>query len=103
MRRRDQTAPMSLFSFQDIITSVTGIIITVTLVLALELVQSLAERQSTETPAVARQVRTALEEARQQVEALRSQVRNEGDRVARWAALSPHQLERETFDIVVTA
>jgi len=38
MRRRTSPAPFSLFAFQDIITSVTGILILVTLLIALELV-----------------------------------------------------------------
>ena len=37
--RRAGAPPISLFSFQDIITSVTGIMILVTLMMSIELVQ----------------------------------------------------------------
>jgi hypothetical protein len=41
-RRRGSGPPISLFSFQDIITSVTAILIVITLLLALELVATMA-------------------------------------------------------------
>lgn len=51
MRRRRAASPFSLFSFQDIITSVTGIIVLITLLLSLELVARTAASKSTARPA----------------------------------------------------
>ena len=67
MSRRKQGAPFSLFAFQDAITSVCGVIVLVTLMLAL----SLAQRVMTEakTSAVAS---SKVESVREQVETLQS-------------------------------
>ncbi len=54
MRRRDHTSiSISLFAFQDIITSVVGIFILITLLLVLELVRSHASTLSEERAAIA--------------------------------------------------
>lgn len=57
-RRRNDSSPLSLFAFQDIITSVTGILVLLTLILALELTQS---HPSSATAATARVESTTLE------------------------------------------
>ena len=52
MSRRGRSGPViSLFAFQDIITSVTAIVIVVTLFLALDLVQR-KQGQASESPTV---------------------------------------------------
>lgn len=60
--RHKKSAPFSLFAFQDIITSVTGIMILITMTLALELVQKATSSPREMTPAIAEQVEDALEE-----------------------------------------
>jgi len=45
-RRKRAAVPFSLFAFQDIITSVTGIILLITMMMALELVQNLTRAQA---------------------------------------------------------
>ena len=65
-RRRRSTAAFSLFSFQDIITSVTAILILLVLILSLELVASRQEAAASD-PTVAR---AALQAASAALEAL---------------------------------
>lgn len=65
-RRRRSTAAFSLFSFQDIITSVTAILILLVLILALELVTRRQEAAAA-NPAVSR---ASLQEAAAALEAL---------------------------------
>ncbi|MCA9124125.1 MAG: hypothetical protein H6822_30330 [Planctomycetaceae bacterium] len=61
MSRRGQNGvAFSLFAFQDIITSVTGIMILVTLILALELVQQMESSPSQRTKEVVQDINAAV-------------------------------------------
>lgn len=66
-RRKKASAPFSLFAFQDIITSVTGIILLITMLLAIELVQNLnradAAPQEEKSSQVAQMLRHAVSES----------------------------------------
>lgn len=66
-RRRTALQAISLFSFQDIITSVTGIMVLVLLVLALELVQSQFGTPAAQNTAIASQAEEVLEDVREQI------------------------------------
>lgn len=69
-RRRTSQAAFSLFSFQDIITSVTGIMILITLLLSLELinrVQSTPSQQTVEQQTLTQEV---IDQLRQQLVSL---------------------------------
>ncbi len=73
MRRKKNNNPFSLFAFQDIITSVSGIFIFLTLLLALELVNRVAKISQitiTERP------RQSLEQLKSEITVLRSQIEN---------------------------
>ena len=48
-RRNHTTAAFSLFAFQDIITSVTGVMIMITLLLAVELVNRVEQSPAVQT------------------------------------------------------
>lgn len=70
---KNSESPISLFSFQDIITSLTGIMLTVVLLLALELINS-RQKQAEASPLaqeleVARQIRDAAEKRKKELEA----------------------------------
>lgn len=80
MSRRDRHAdpPMSFFSFQDIITSVTGILILVTLLLALELLTRV-EVQQTPIPSAAEI--TALQEDINEARQHHARLREDGRRL----------------------
>lgn len=58
-RRRKQKVAFSLFAFQDIITSVVGIMILVTLILALEMVQQMEASPLQRTKAVVGEIDSA--------------------------------------------
>lgn len=70
-RRKGHSVPFSLFAFQDIITSVTGIILLITMMMAVELVQNMQRAasapQEQKAPAVERTVRRAIEENSQEI------------------------------------
>lgn len=67
--RKKEGAPFSLFAFQDAITSVCGVVVLVTLLLALNLTRQAAEE--TQTSYVAQQ---RVEETRREVEELRAKL-----------------------------
>ncbi|MEX2121844.1 MAG: hypothetical protein WD847_19845 [Pirellulales bacterium] len=94
-RRRRHAAAFSLFAFQDIITSVTAIIILLTLLLAVELAQRHASPgPSAESAATAQRLRQVLESARAEAARLQAQLaRNEAE-IEELAAATPSQLRQ---------
>lgn len=100
MSRRDRSqAPFSLFAFQDIITSVTGIVILVTLLLTLELLQRkpVPPAHSAE---IARQVQATLEITEQTAAALRAQLAQGDSAAAEMASVSPTRIERSRHEAI---
>lgn len=94
-RRRHHSQAFSLFSFQDIITSVTGIIVLITLLLTVELLQrdtTIPERQS---EALADQLREAIADANQETKESQNLLLQREQLVTESAALSLDQLEWE--------
>lgn len=94
-RRGGTSPPISLFSFQDIITSVAGIIILMTLLLAVELLQ----RKFSETPGnlnvPAAPLRQELATAAQQRDRLRAQLQQQTADAEQLVAASPQRLEQD--------
>lgn len=71
MRSRASRAnPFSLFAFQDIITSVTGIVILITMMLALELVHRKASSPQAKTVEISDTLGDALAQNQQEIERL---------------------------------
>ena len=70
-RKPRNNSPLSLFAFQDIITSVTGVFLLMTLLMAVEL----TSRKSMNQPAVSAEVVTQLTESITKAEAELSQLR----------------------------
>lgn len=73
-RRKRAAAPFSLFAFQDIITSVTGIILLITMLMAVELVQNLsraaAAPQEQKSTQVAKMLRQAVSDGTSELDRL---------------------------------
>lgn len=73
-RRKRASAPFSLFAFQDIITSVTGIILLITMMMAVELVRNLsraaAAPQEDKSSQVAKMLRQAVSESTSEMDRL---------------------------------
>jgi hypothetical protein len=97
-RRRRNGSPFSLFSFQDIVTSVTAVIILMTLLLALELIHRTLEAASPRLVSAA-EVREAIAQAEGHAEELRDRLRQTGEQLRQAASVSPASLERELRDL----
>ena len=68
--RRASGAPLSLFSFQDIITSVTGVLLLLMLLLALELTQRRPVSAADSSNCIAAEIEAAIEDAEDEIERL---------------------------------
>ncbi len=62
-RRKGHSAPFTLFAFQDIITSVTGIILLITMMMAVELVHNLTKTDAAPQEQKSSQVKQMLQQA----------------------------------------
>lgn len=94
-KRRGNTEAFSLFSFQDIITSVTGIMILVTLLFSLELTRQPKQRsQATESQAA--EPVPSVSDLKSQLKSLQT-VYNENDSLLRRVASLP-AIEIETLE-----
>lgn len=94
-RRRQTGVPISLFSFQDIITCVSGIIIIIVLMLALELVQRQEGGKATASEAELSQVEADLTETRAELEKRTSDWQRSEAILRELAGASPVDLNRQ--------
>jgi vacuolar-type H+-ATPase subunit I/STV1 len=114
-RRKGNSVPFSLFAFQDIITSVTGIILLITMMMAVELVQNIQRTASApqehKSSAVERTLRSALEENTQEIVRLErlleetTTIRFDADALRRRLAnlsAATSEIEKQTTRIEVT-
>ena len=96
-RRRTQSA-LSLFSFQDIITSICGIVVLITLILALELTSKIVEA-SIADPVRSRdaynQMLREVDEMTGQIDELGANLDRMADDLARSIALSLPEIQAE--------
>lgn len=97
-RRRRSTPSISFFSFQDLITSVTGIMILLSLLLALSLTQRSPGRPTAHAAEAVDAVRESLAESRAHVAALQGEVRQGEQELAELAGLSVSGLQRQTSE-----
>ncbi|MEX2171732.1 MAG: hypothetical protein WD851_20605 [Pirellulales bacterium] len=67
-RKRAAGAPLSLFSFQDIITSVTGVLLLLMLLLAVELTQRRPISPADSSNRIAAEIEAAIEEVQVEIE-----------------------------------
>lgn len=90
-RRRHNESPLSLFSFQDIITSVTGILVLLTLILALDLTtrEAASSVPTLETRAVASEVQETLAQTQAKLQALQQQLDAQTAATTELARLTP--------------
>lgn len=98
-RRGRSRSPFSLFSFQDIITCVSGIIILITLVLALELSQRQEGSPQVQTAKLAAQLREAIADAQAEVARLESELNLETRKAQQLAGVSLGDLQHDLFSI----
>jgi len=86
MRRRSGTAPFQLFSFQDIITSVMGIVVLILLVLALELSQRQLQSPAVGQAAVRHRTQEAIADAEVEIARIRTEL--DASTIAQTAGIS---------------
>ena len=96
-RRSRGGQPFSLFAFQDIITSVTGIIVLVMLILSLELLQRKPNTPDLDSHALLKQVQRALHTAHEEQIELQEHLQSDQAAVLAAAQLSPTELEHQRF------
>lgn len=90
-----KSAPFSLFAFQDIITSVTGIMILVTLTLALELLQRTEGAPAEKTAEVVSQLEASVLDNQEQIQQLNQRLARGKDALARLAGFDQSQVRRQ--------
>ena len=73
-RRRKATAAFSLFAFQDIITSVTGIVILITLLLAIELMDRTQQSPEQQTSKQIDSITSTIADLESQIDQLKNQM-----------------------------
>jgi len=96
MSRRGRSGPtISLFSFQDIITSVTAIVTVIALLLALDLVQRKQSQASSSPAQLADELAKRLEIAEAEAAQLQAAVSTVDELVQNAAAVSPTELRDE--------
>jgi hypothetical protein len=98
MSRRKTSNPISLFSFQDIITSVTGIMILVTLLIALELSQRALDSPRVQTAIVNKQVEETVQAAEHEIGELEAQLAARDATLQQLAGYDHHRLVAESTD-----
>ena len=76
--RRTSEQPLSLFSFQDIITSVTGVMILLTLLLSIELIQRVVSSAPQQTKLQVTASTQSIEEMKAEIDDLQSKLQSSG-------------------------
>jgi chromosome segregation ATPase len=100
MARRRSAAPrFSLFSFQDIITCTTGIMLMITLVMALRLVQTSAASAPVQTRKLVEQLDAELANIAEQTEVLADQFEQQQDVLNSGALVDAATLQSQQNDL----
>jgi hypothetical protein len=98
--RRTRNQAFSLFAFQDIITSVTGIIVLILLLLTLELIQ-LEQLSTTLNPtASAEPLLKAIESLEQEIDSANRDLQRGNAEVSELATLTAHDARRQKSTLV---
>jgi hypothetical protein len=94
-RRRRKSSPFSLFAFQDIITSVTGILLLLTLLLTLSLILREYQTPAVQTRRVVKQLDTVLADTNVEIKQFQQLLEERSKVVQDLAKLSPTRVRRE--------
>lgn len=95
MRRRTESAPVSLFAFQDIITAVTGIILLITITLAILLITSSKARPDDDRTRYHQDLKNEIESLTAQRSKLDAKLHDLSNENAKISRLSSEELQRE--------
>jgi hypothetical protein len=100
MSRRGRGAPaFSLFAFQDIITSVTGIMLLVTMLLALELLQRQETSPPVATADISRELEQVVVERNTEIEEIEARLSEQQAELAELAGHDRASAERRVADL----
>lgn len=99
MGRKKGGSPFSLFSFQDIITCVSGIIILITLILAIELAQRKPAKPVVETAELAEEIRRAIGDTRAEIQQLETELTKQSSAAQEIAGAHQETLKADLFAI----
>lgn len=94
-----KSAPFSLFAFQDIITSVTGIMVLVTLTLALELLQRTEGAPAEKTAEVVSQLQAAVLDNQDRIQQLNQRLARGKEALDKLARFDRGQVRRQLEDL----
>jgi hypothetical protein len=98
-RRRAPTGAFSLFAFQDIITSVTGVIILVTLLLAVELIKRPPVQDGRPQGSATEDLESQIAAMDRELEALSALVQEDSSFLRESASLSSTDLEQARIEL----
>lgn len=98
-RRGANSTPISLFSFQDIITSVTGIMILVTMMMTLELLQRKASAPAPQTAKLIEELRPAVDQADQEISRLQQELARDEQALRDLAGIDQDQVRQAMDDL----
>ncbi|MFO7906689.1 MAG: hypothetical protein R6U98_28800 [Pirellulaceae bacterium] len=98
-RRRQQDSPISLLAFQDIITSVTGVLLLLTLLVTLSLISRELSSPRVHSRAVSEDASAVLEDIRREIENLETRIEAGNTELEDFASISPSAVRRELHDL----
>lgn len=97
--RRTHESPFSLFAFQDIITSVTGVVILVTLLITLALITRELQTLDTQSLNVAEDITPVLFATQQEIDTLQARIEKDTETISALADISASQVRRELHEL----
>lgn len=103
VRRSRQSAPISLFSFQDIITAVTGVLILVTLLLTLQLIDAKELEDTYGSARLVEKLKSAVADAENRRAALKSQLEQSQETLRETAETSAPILSAQIAELSAKA
>jgi hypothetical protein len=98
-RRGQRKVPISLFSFQDIITSVMGVIIMITLFLGVELVNRKENAPPIMTNEITNKIDDAVANTEAEIKAMREELKQYQEKMRQMANINKSELDRQVQDI----
>lgn len=102
MRRRRSDNPLSLFSFQDIITSVTGILILLAIMLAIAVIRQKDSAPVTASDAKTEELRVHVASLQHEIDQLSRIIQNTEAQLSAWSSHNIDELrvEQETMQAI---
>ena len=97
--KRKSELKISLFSFQDIITSVTGVMILLTLLLAMELVEKVESSPPVQTHQITEELRARIDTVKNQVTELKNRIGQSNQEVVNLVNTSDESIESEVAEL----